>query len=47
MPRRLRRSFAPQFKAQIVLDILSGPRSPSEVARQHKLAPELVTRWND
>ena len=47
MPRRRGRSFTPQFKAQIVLEILSGPWSPSEVARQYNLKPELIARRKD
>ena len=37
----------PQFKAQVVLEVLSGLRSQAEVARQHKLKPELIARWKD
>jgi len=47
MPKRRRRSFTPQFKAQVVLEVLSGMKSQAEVARQHKLKPELITRWKD
>jgi transposase-like protein len=47
MPKRRRRSFTPQFKAQVVLEVLSGQRSGSEVARQHKPKPELISRWMD
>ena len=47
MPKRRRRSFSPQFKAQVVLEVLSGQRSASESARQHKLKPELISRWKD
>jgi transposase-like protein len=47
MPKRRRRSFSPQFKAQVVLEVLSGQRSASESARQHKLKPELIARWKD
>jgi transposase len=47
MPKRRRRSFTPQFKAQVVLEVLSGQRSASESARQHKLKPELISRWTD
>src|SRR5262249_58836020 len=47
MPKRRRRSFTPQFKAQVVLEVLAGLKSPSEVARQHKLKPELIARWKD
>jgi transposase len=47
MPKRRRRSFTPQFKAQVVLEVLSGLKSQAEVARQHKLKPELVARWKE
>src|SRR3954469_16011551 len=47
MPKRRRRSFPPQFKAQIVLEVISGLKSQAEVARQHKLKPELIARWKD
>ena len=47
MPKRRRRSFTPQFKAQVVLEVLSGQKSASESARQHKLKPELISRWKD
>ena len=47
MPKRRRRSFTPQFKAQVVIEVLAGLKSPSEVARQHKLKPELIARWKD
>ncbi len=47
MPKRCRRSFTPQFKAQVVLEVLSGLKSQAEVARQHKLKPELIARWKD
>jgi transposase-like protein len=47
MPKRRRRSFTPQFKAQVVLEVLSGAKSQAEAARQHKLKPELIVRWKD
>jgi transposase-like protein len=47
MPKRRRRSFTPQFNAQIVLEVLAGLKSQAEVARQHKLKPELIARWKD
>ena len=47
MPKRRRRSFSPQFKAQVVLEVLSGQSSAAEAARQHKLKPELISRWKD
>ena len=47
MPKRRRRSFTPQFKTQVVLEALSGLKSQAEVARQHKLKPELIARWKE
>src|SRR5262249_21125848 len=40
MPKRRRQSSTPQFEAQVLLEVLSGQRSASESARQHKLKPE-------
>jgi transposase len=45
MARRTRRRFNPQFKAEIVLAILTGAQSQAEVCRQHGLKPELVALW--
>jgi transposase-like protein len=45
MPKRRRRTFTAEFKAQIVLKVLTGLTSQAEVARQHKLKPERVARW--
>jgi transposase len=47
MPKRRRRSFTPQFKTQVVLEVLTGLTSQAEAARQHRLKPELIARWKD
>jgi transposase-like protein len=47
MPKRRRRSFTAEFKARVVLEVLSGLKSQAGVARQHKLKPELIARWKD
>ena len=44
MPR-MRRSFSTPFKAQTVIDLLTGVRTPPEISRQHKLSPQLLARW--
>jgi transposase-like protein len=44
MPRT-RRSFSPQFKAQTVIDLLTGVANQAEICRQHQLSPQLVARW--
>jgi transposase len=47
MPRRARRSFTPEFKAQVVLDLLRGERSQAELCRLHQLSASLLTLWKD
>lgn len=42
---RTRRSFADEFKAQIVLDLLTGAASQAELCRKHNLHPQLLGRW--
>jgi transposase len=44
MPRT-RRSFPAGFKAQLVLDILTGAASQAELCRKHNLKPQLVAHW--
>jgi transposase len=43
MPRH--RTFTAAFKAQVVLEVLSGIKSQAELAREHRLKPDLITRW--
>src|SRR5262249_19106838 len=45
MPRRARRSFTPEFKAQVVLDLLRGERSQAELCRLHQLSASLLALW--
>lgn len=40
-----RRRFTAEFKAQVVLDVLSGSRSAADVCREHQLNPQLLARW--
>jgi transposase-like protein len=40
-----RRNFAPDFKAKAVLDVLTGVKSNGEVCREHRLKPEVLSRW--
>src|SRR5258708_12936607 len=47
MPRRTRRIFTPEFKARVVLELISGQRSQAELCRQHQLSPSLLTLWKD
>ncbi len=42
---RKRRQFSPEFKARVVLDILTGVQSQAEACRKHGLGPNLVAIW--
>jgi transposase len=44
MPRT-RRSFSDQFKAQLVLELLTGQASQAELCRKHNLQAQLLGRW--
>jgi transposase-like protein len=40
-----RRQFTAAFKAQVVLELLSGGKSVAEVSREHRVKPEIIARW--
>jgi transposase len=40
-----RRKFTAEFKAQVVLDLVSGAKSAAELCREQQLNPQLLTRW--
>ena len=44
MPRT-RRSFPAEFKAQVVLDLLTGSATQAELCRKHNLKPQLLAYW--
>jgi transposase-like protein len=39
------RRFTPEFKAQVVLEILTEAKSASEACQQYQLKPDLISRW--
>ena len=39
------RSFTPEFKAQVVLEVLTGVRSESLACHHYQLKPDLICRW--
>jgi len=47
MPRSKRRNFTADFKAQVVLDLLSRRSSQAELCRKHQLSPSLLTLWKE
>jgi transposase-like protein len=40
-----RRKFSAEFKARVVLEMLSGVKSPAEICRQYDLTPPLLSVW--
>jgi transposase-like protein len=40
-----RRKFTAEFKAQVVLELVSGAKSAAELCREHQLNPQLLARW--
>jgi transposase-like protein len=40
-----RRNFSAEFKARVVLEILTGAKSVAQVAQQYSIKPELLSRW--
>ena len=44
MPRT-RRSFPADFKARLVLELLSGEVSQAELCRKHNIKPQLLAYW--
>ena len=42
---RPRRSFPADFKAKLVLELLSGSVSQAELCRKHNLKPQLLGEW--
>lgn len=44
---RTRRNFSAEFKAKVVLEIISGSKSAAEVCRDHNLKADLVSHWKN
>lgn len=40
-----RRHFTAEYKAERVLDVVSGRKSAAEVCREQHLKPEVLARW--
>lgn len=44
MPKR-RRSFSAEFKAQVVLELISGKKSLLEASREYNIKDTVLSRW--
>jgi transposase len=42
---KTRRQFTPEFKAKVVLEVLTGVQSRAEACRKHGLGPNLLALW--
>ena len=45
MAKRKRRTFTPEFKAEVVLEALRGESSQAEVCRRHNLSEDPLSKW--
>ncbi len=43
----MRRQYSPQFKLQMVLKLLQGEQSAAQIAREHGVGYDLLSRWKD
>ncbi len=41
------RHHTPQFKLQVVLESLRGEQSAAQIAREHGIGANLLSRWRD
>ena len=40
-----RRQFSAEFKAKVVLEVLSGQKSAAEICREYQLKPDVFANW--
>jgi len=40
-----RRSFSPEFKFQVVMDVLTGRKRRVQILREHQLSDSTLERW--
>ena len=45
MAKPKRRTFTPEYKAEVVLEALRGESSQAEVCRRHNLSENQVSKW--
>ena len=43
MPKR--RTFTPEFKAQVILEELTGIKDKADICREYRLRPRVFSRW--
>ena len=40
-----RKQYSPQFKSQVVQELLTGEKTLSQIASQHAIHPNVITKW--
>ena len=45
MSKDKRRKFTAEFKAQVVLEVISGAKSFTEACRQYQVSEQTLSRW--
>ena len=40
-----RRKFSPEFKARVVLEVLTGEKTGGEVCREHRVSSQQLSNW--
>ena len=45
MAKRKRRSFTPEFKAEVVLEALTGESSQAALCRRHNPSEDQLSKW--
>lgn len=41
----MRKNYSSEFKARLVLEVLRGERTLSEIASENQVHPNMLTRW--
>ena len=41
------RNYSSEFKAKVVLEVISGERTVSEASRAHKVHTSVINRWRN
>ena len=42
---RKRRNFTPEFKTQVVLELLREEKDLNQIASEHEIAPNMLRNW--
>lgn len=40
-----RRRFTPEFKARVILEVISGVKTTAEAGREYQLKPPVLSKW--